>query len=256
MWGSLSRYRATLYDRAGVHSPRTVRIDGATAKHLRPAERELGALLLRLLQPAGGAGRNPRKLTKAQRKGQQAPLRPSFPQREPTDAEVAEAKAWEERSRRCLVGLSASEEDLEQSITAAVAEAASVSSTSIGPPLVLILDEAAPLIDDPAADWRGRTGGGVVVLLGDNRGLDISEEAIATKLEENGKAVVRRVSLGPVPLLGSHCIVLLHHYLDKLAHTCQNAHAHPRGPGGGKTPADSGLRGQLCKKVGEYKGWG
>jgi len=30
-----------------------------------------------------------------------------------------------------------------------------------------------------------------------------------------------QVSLGPVSLLASHCIVLLHHYLDRHGHTCR-----------------------------------
>eukprot|EP00913_Durusdinium_trenchii_P028265 g26494.t1 len=34
------------------------------------------------------------------------------------------------------------------------------------------------------------------------------------------RSSVHRISLGPDMLLGSHCIVLVHHYLDRYLHTC------------------------------------
>ncbi|CAK8990216.1 unnamed protein product [Durusdinium trenchii] len=56
----------------------------------------------------------------------------------------------------------------------------------------------------------------LLVLLGDDKGLAPEE------LQEvmNFSAEVHRISLGPDMLLGSHCIVLVHHYLDRYLHTC------------------------------------
>jgi len=248
-----TRYCVTLSDRDEAHPPRTVTVDGATVKHLRPAERELGALLLRLLAPPGADG-NPRKLTKAQRKGQAsaAPRGNGKGKGPPTaamgPAEIAAAQA---RSRRCLVGLAASPHTFEQSVRAAV-DGTEGAAAGV-PPVLLLLDEAAPLIDTVAAGWREHVAGGVVIVLGDNRGLSADEEAFCDSLEAAGDARVVRVSLGPVPLLASQCIVLLHHYLDRLAHTC-DLFAYPDGARGGRTPAE--LRGQQCRPVTEYAGWG
>jgi hypothetical protein len=174
-----TRYCVTLYDRDALHKPRTVTVDGGATKHLRPAERENGALLLRLLAPPGPDG-NPRKLTKAQRKGQRE--RQRLEGKDPenhshvhmTPSEVAEAQ---ERSRQCLTGLAVTEHTFTQSVRAAVA--ATEAAVSGSAPLVMILDEAAPLIDDPAAAWRDHARGGVVVVLGDNRGLTAEEEVRA-----------------------------------------------------------------------------
>jgi hypothetical protein len=88
--------------------------------------------------------------------------------------------------------------------------------------LVLVLDEAAPMIDDPDAGWLDLAKeNGVVILLGDNRGLNAEEEEGLVKMEQEGVATVVKVSLGPTPLLASQCIVLVHHYLDRLAHCCR-----------------------------------
>ena len=74
-----------------------------------------------------------------------------------------------------------------------------------GPPrLLLVLDEAAPLIDDPAAGWVEHVRpAGVGVVLGDNRGLDQIEEDCLYQLAAEGLVRVVKVSLGPTPLLAS-----------------------------------------------------
>ena len=62
-----------------------------------------------------------------------------------------------------------------------------------------------------------------------------------------------KVSLGPVAMLSSQCIVLIHHYLDRLAHTC-TPFVYPEGSKGGRTPAE--LRGQQPRDAKTYEGWG
>ena len=74
-----------------------------------------------------------------------------------------------------------------------------------------------------------------------------SIQGVCDELALSGLAHVVRVSLGPVPLLASHCIVMLHHYLDRLAHTCDVERV-------ARTPAE--LRGQQCQSSEAYSGWG
>lgn len=62
--------------------------------------------------------------------------------------------------------------------------------------------------------------GGVVVVLGDDRGLMPQDEAMVARVAAEHGAPVFPVSLGPVVLFASHSIVLLNHYLDKLLHAC------------------------------------
>lgn len=62
--------------------------------------------------------------------------------------------------------------------------------------------------------------GGVVVVLGDDRGLMPEDEAMVARVAAEFDAPVIPVSLGPVVLFASHSIVLLNHYLDKLVHAC------------------------------------
>lgn len=167
-----ARWCGTLHDRAGVHAPRTITVDGAAVKHLRPAERELGALLLRLLAPRST---NPRKLTKAQRKGQQYPTPEHMAaKRAKSSLSPEEAAAADERSRRCLVGIAASAHTFADSVRAAVA--GTEGARNGRPAVLLLLDETAPLIDATTAGWQNHVQGGVVIVLGDNRGLTPDEE--------------------------------------------------------------------------------
>ena len=65
-----------------------------------------------------------------------------------------------------------------------------------------------------------RASGGVVVLLGDDRGLEPDEEReVLAEAAARGSAV-HRVSLGSNTLFASHAIVLVHHYLDRHVHDC------------------------------------
>lgn len=171
-----TRYCVTLYDREGAYPCRTVTVDGSSAQHLRPAERELGALLLRLLAPAGVDGT--RKLTKAQRKGRGS-LHPRHGAwRPPTHMSPEEIAAAEERSRRCLVGLANLPHTFQQSVRSAVLATEAVQRGKAA--VLLLLDEAAPLIDATTAGWAEHVSGGVVIVLGDNRGLTPEEEVRLT----------------------------------------------------------------------------
>ena len=61
----------------------------------------------------------------------------------------------------------------------------------------------------------------MVVVLGDDRGLTDAEIAMAHEVggEAGGGGPVLTASIGGGMLLASHCIVILHHYLD-LIHDC------------------------------------
>merc|ERR1711957_902311 len=61
----------------------------------------------------------------------------------------------------------------------------------------------------------------VIILLGDDRGLTESEVEAAEELAaQHENCEVVHLSLGPEVLLGSHCIVLLNHYMDRFLHCC------------------------------------
>ena len=86
-----------------------------------------------------------------------------------------------------------------------------------GASLVQLAEDGAP-VGDWLAALRSEAGSGgasrdVVVVAGDDRGFAPEEEAA---LRARG---ARRVRLGPVPLLASHCAVLVHGHLDAL-HAC------------------------------------
>eukprot|EP00039_Didymoeca_costata_P014858 m.245690 g.245690 ORF g.245690 m.245690 type:complete len:348 (-) comp16109_c1_seq15:13-1056(-) len=229
-------FRISLFERKknSKQLTRTVIANGATAKHLRPEERWMGLMLQRRLQPF-----NLREISKREKK--------SF-------AAVA-------RSRKCLVGIGVDDIGLRESLMDAILNIPSRSNANCNPDskepklpvLILVLDEAAPLIDDPDAGWLQHCNNGVITLLGDNRGLNESEEAMLDSLQEEGFAKVVKISLGPTPLLASQCIVLMHHYLDKLVHTCIPRKAADVMTTGVRTPVH--MRGQQCLEACEYTGW-
>jgi tRNA pseudouridine-54 N-methylase len=70
---------------------------------------------------------------------------------------------------------------------------------------------------------------GVVVLLGDDRGLHEEDEVMAERVAKECGAPVMRVSLGRSVLFAIHSIVLVHHYLDKYLHTCKAKAARDMG---------------------------
>mmetsp|Transcript_36057 Transcript_36057/g.82109 ORF Transcript_36057/g.82109 Transcript_36057/m.82109 type:complete len:119 (+) Transcript_36057:362-718(+) len=80
---------------------------------------------------------------------------------------------------------------------------------------LLVLDEGGMPISQALSLIHGmvKSRGGVTVVVGDH-----CRQGIATADEDClSSHRCLRVSLGPVPLLSSHCIVLIHHYLDSAA---------------------------------------
>jgi hypothetical protein len=87
-------------------------------------------------------------------------------------------------------------------------------------PVVLVLNERGKSVSLVLAEEEEHIRqSGVIVVLGDNNGLTNTEQESVEAVASTRRARVREVSLGPVPLLASHCIVLMHHYLDQL-HVC------------------------------------
>ena len=87
-----------------------------------------------------------------------------------------------------------------------------------GEPIEAACARLQPLLRRQAGE--GGAARGVVVVLGDDRGLLDDDEALVARLAGEAGAPLLRVSLGGVVLFSSHSIVLLHHYLDKLLHAC------------------------------------
>eukprot|EP00041_Stephanoeca_diplocostata_P029487 m.871830 g.871830 ORF g.871830 m.871830 type:complete len:354 (+) comp23568_c0_seq65:129-1190(+) len=309
-----TRYTVTLSDKERKHKDRTVLVNGAMVKHLRPDERSIGSLLHKLLAPSADdvsasaassalTKTQQWKLTKAQRKALrsrtdrtppsdphaalntrvpdvdddtavEAPIEPlahwQVQQRQKTARHREEQRVQQQRkadrARKCLVGFDVNARTFTESVRHAVHSAtidADRDPVVVGEPvtgqlrdckgpcLLLMLDEAAPFIDDPASTWPHRVSNGVVVVLGDNRGLSVAETDACTALAAEGLVAIEKVSLGPVPLLASQCIVLVHHYLDRLTHTCVAAADGP--PKGAHRPTSE--RGQQCNPVGAYRSW-
>jgi len=73
-----------------------------------------------------------------------------------------------------------------------------------------------------AADGPGT----LIALLGDSRGLGERQAGFFREWAEATTSGVLPVQLGQQPLLGSHCVVLLHHYLDR-AHCCPSKAGMP-----------------------------
>ncbi len=87
----------------------------------------------------------------------------------------------------------------------------------------------APFVDEVlAAHGPAMAAHGVVVVLGDNRGLTAAELATVTQEAAARGLPLLPVSLGATPLLASHCLVLIHHYLDQRVHCCEGAGAAGR----------------------------
>eukprot|EP00927_Polykrikos_kofoidii_P062537 TRINITY_DN57352_c0_g1_i1.p1 TRINITY_DN57352_c0_g1~~TRINITY_DN57352_c0_g1_i1.p1 ORF type:complete len:343 (-),score=58.19 TRINITY_DN57352_c0_g1_i1:154-1182(-) len=61
--------------------------------------------------------------------------------------------------------------------------------------------------------------GCIAILLGDGEGVDEADAAAFRAWAAEAAGGVLRVRLGEVSLLGSHCVVLIHHFLDRV-HTC------------------------------------
>ena len=108
-------------------------------------------------------------------------------------------------------------------LEAALVEALTLAREGGGAAPLLVLEQGAP----PLAEvLRGRCFSpaalrDMVVVLGDDIGLTESETAMAKRVgaEAAGGGPVLAASFGSGCLLASHCIVLLHHYLDQM-HDC------------------------------------
>jgi len=87
--------------------------------------------------------------------------------------------------------------------------------------LMLLTEDGVPIKKVCTQMRQGPPLTGVVVLLGDDRGLPAEEANAMATLAEKGGAEVKRVSLGGTTLLASHAIVILHHYLDEYIHRCK-----------------------------------
>jgi len=87
--------------------------------------------------------------------------------------------------------------------------------------LMLLTEDGTPIKKVCMQMRQGPPLAGVVVVLGDDRGLPAEEADAMAMLAEKGGAEVQRVSLGGTTLLASHAIVILHHYLDEYVHRCK-----------------------------------
>ena len=81
-------------------------------------------------------------------------------------------------------------------------------------------DVCARLRYDPTAR-RALITSGVLVILGDDRGLTENDEAEVERAAASRQGLLFRVCLGPDVLFTNQCVVLVHHYLDKLLHSCE-----------------------------------
>ena len=79
------------------------------------------------------------------------------------------------------------------------------------PPVLMLLSKDGQFIGDACAELAAtrREVGGVVVLLGDDRGLTDAEERSVLQMASSRGSDVRRISLGADMLFASHSIVLV-----------------------------------------------
>lgn len=102
----------------------------------------------------------------------------------------------------------------------AASEAAGAASP---PPAVVLLTAAGKPVEQVLERLVARDGlqGGVLVLLGDDRGFGEADEVQIRSVVKAAGARLSRASLGGDVLFASHSIVLMNHYLDKLVHSCE-----------------------------------
>jgi hypothetical protein len=136
------------------------------------------------------------------------------------------------------------------------------------PPTLFLLSATGTFIGDACADMlaaaranpadraAGAVPAGVVVLLGDDRGLTAKEEAEIHAAAEELGCNVRSVSLGNDMLLASHAIVLVHHYLDRNLHSCQLPPSRNYSRGGGQNARAGHGGGGRGRGKGKGKGAG
>ncbi|KAL1523241.1 hypothetical protein AB1Y20_018192 [Prymnesium parvum] len=218
---SLRRNTQLLLCFGGEQPARLVGVLGSMVRDLRPDEKSL-ALRVRAVSDAEGAAAAAAELERARREN------------------TAEAiGSW---SRSATRGWTSCEGD----ILAALEKALAVGGA---PPTLLLLSAAGRFIGDVCGDIAAAAAGGptpgVVVLLGDDRGLTGKEEADILAAAGRRGSAVRRVSLGEDMLFASHAIVIVHHYLDRLLHSCRMPppRIYARG-GGSKGKGSAGRSGR------------
>ena len=222
---------------------RVVEVNGALVRDLRPDEASLARRLRAVSDPAGGASaaaaREAAAREAAGARRAAAPAAQHAPKAAvaagmPPSATIPDDGALGRWSRGETRGMSSREGDL----LAAVRDALFVRGTNEPPPMLLLLAASGEFIGElcarlaAAAKARqdaARASGaplqpgpfsGVVVLLGDDRGLEAHEERAVLGLARQRGSEVCRVSLGADMLFASHSIVLVHHYLDRHLHSC------------------------------------
>ena len=172
-------FSVTLHDRSAPDTCSTVHIDGEAARSLSPDERGIAALLYRRIN-----GHSPVKgRKKAGRKARPSAL-PKGPGTDETGAGPAEvaAPSGPDPKDACLEGITlVPQQSLGDSLRSTVA-------VHGGVPLLLLLEESAPLIDGPDGAWRDALdrAAGLIVVLGDNRGLGAREEDEIAALQAAG----------------------------------------------------------------------
>ena len=194
----------------GEGPPRVLEVNGALVRDARPDEASL-AKRIRAVSDIAGAARAQAAADAAARESLSHIASPSSI---PDDGPLGQ---W---SRGATRGLSSRDGDLLAAIEGALAQPGP-------PPILLLLTATGEFIGSMCTELAARVAGaspppisGVVVLLGDDRGLSHDEERTVLHLASVRGAEVRRVSLGEDVLFASHSIVLVHHYLDRLLHSC------------------------------------
>jgi hypothetical protein len=202
---------------------RILEVCGSVVRDLRPDEHSLSRRL-RAVSDASGAAAAEVLADKARHALSVAPGAPP--------GEDGPVGVWSRDETR---GLSSAEGDLMVCVRKALDQPGE-------PPMLLLLSASGVFIGDLCAELASSAAfraapSGVVVLLGDDRGLDEEEERrVRAEATARGSAV-RSVSLGSDVLFASHAIVLVHHYLDRHLHSClirpPREYARGGGRGGG-----------------------
>ena len=204
-------------------SPRLVHVHGAFVRDLRPDEASL-ARRIRAVSDASGAATARAAAAAAALEEREAGARGAPV---PDDGPLG---SW---SRGELRGFSSVEGDTLDAVRRAIAQPGA-------PPMLMVLAAGGEFIGDLctriAARGPANPLSGVVVLLGDDRGLTEREEEQLLSLAAARGSEVCRVSLGEDILFASHSIVLVHHYLDRALHSCfvRPPRLLVRGGGGGR----------------------
>jgi len=87
------------------------------------------------------------------------------------------------------------------------------STPLILPSVCFLLDEGGDAMEDVLEEKTERGNRETTFILGDAKGIEREASDALARLTQ-----VRRVSLGPTPLLGSSCIAITHYLMDKMHH--------------------------------------